>query len=274
MDNKKIKTITYLSIILVFALLVASFAGAFISKTYARDTESLAAQGIGQDIVNLFIVIPLLLLSLIMIRKKHKIFYFIFGGTILYIFYSFIIYCFGVRFNNLFLIYCLILGVSFYTLAIFIYGFNQIGVEYWFDDKTPIRSTSILLIIISIMFYFTWLSDIIPAILNKTVPKSVSDLNLLVNPVHVLDIAITLPGLIISSLLLLNKHRLGYILAPICLVFCVILTIALVGMIVSLKMKGINEDMSIAVIFIVISLVSFIILYRFSKTIIGEKLAN
>ena len=100
-----------------------------------------------------------------------------------------------------------------------------------------------------------------------SVPKDVSDYKLLVNPVHVLDIAIVLPGLIITVILLMKKHVLGFIFAPIFLVFVTLLSIALMAMAIMLKIKGISEDFSLVIIFIVLAVISAIFLFVVMKRI-------
>jgi len=115
------------------------------------------------------------------------------------------------------------------------------------------------------MFYLLWFKDIIPAIVNNSVPESVSNYNLLVNPVHVIDIAFARPVLIITAILLLKKHHLGYILASISLVFIINLAIALTGMVVMEKIRGISDDISIAVIFVILSVISVLCLILFLR---------
>ena len=115
------------------------------------------------------------------------------------------------------------------------------------------------------MFYTLWLKDISPAIISNSVPKAVSDYKLLVNPVHVLDIAILLPGLIITAVFLMRKNNLGFIFTPIFLVFVTLLSIALVAMVIMLRIKSISEDFSVAVIFILLALISAIFLFVFIK---------
>ena len=112
-----------------------------------------------------------------------------------------------------------------------------------------------------------WLRDVLPAILNNTIPETISDYDLLVNPVHVIDISFALPGLIITAVLLLKKHNVGYILAPVALVFIIILTIALAAMVIMTRIKGISEDVSIAVIFIILSVISIAFLWAFLRKI-------
>lgn len=267
MENRNLKILRILTLSLAVCLAVVSLYGVFVPSTYERDAASMAAQGIGQDIVNLFFVLPLLLLTLIFMLKGSKVATFIFGGTLFYLLYSFVIYSFGVHFNNLFLLYCLTLGLSFYAFVLTLYELSHMEVQGWFGDRTPVRSVGIFLIIISAMFYLLWLKDIIPVILIDSVPQTVSDYKLLVNPVHVLDIAIVLPGLIITAILLLKKRRLGYILAPISLVFIIILAIALIAMVLVLQARDITDDISVAGIFVILAIISSIFLFLFLRNI-------
>jgi hypothetical protein len=199
--------------------------------------------------------------------KGSKAAVFIYGGTLFYLLYSFVIYCFGVHFNRLFLLYCFTLGFSLYAFILLLHELSGMDVNNWFEEHATVLPLGIFLIIISMMFYLLWLKDIIPAIWRNTVPQSVTDYNLLVNPVHVLDIAIALPGLIITAILLLKRRRLGYILASMALVFIIILAIALLAMVLVLQLRGITEDLSIAAIFLIIALVSIVFLILFLRKI-------
>lgn len=270
MNSKHFRIITILSLLLAVTLAVVSFFGAFIQGTYGRETASMEAQGMGQDLVDLFLVVPVLVISLFFLKRNSKVAFYVYGGTVFYTVYSFIIYCFGVHFNKLFLLYCLTLGLSLYAFILLIYAFNRIDVRNWFGKEVPSRLTGIYLLVVSILFYLLWLKDIVPAMINDSIPASVSDYNLLVNPVHVLDIAFALPGLIITAVLIINKHNLGYILAPICLVFMVILAISLAAMVIILRAKGISDEPSVAIIFIILAVISLILLFLFLNRITGK----
>ncbi|MBN2104908.1 hypothetical protein JW835_12780 [bacterium] len=266
MEKSSEKIIVILTIILSLTLAIVSYFGAFVPDTYARDEESMAVQGMGQDLVGLFAVVPLLLVSLALVLKHRKTAYFIFCGTVFYILYSFFIYSFGVHFNRLFLLYCVILGTSLYIFILILIQLNRLPVDTWFSEKTPARTIGIYLIIIACMFYLLWLKDVIPAIMNNTVPETVSNYNLLVNPVHVLDMAIVLPGLVITAVLLMKKNRLGLVLTPVLLVFILILAVALAVMVIMMKIKGVSDDTSVAGIFTVIAVISTVILLIFLKS--------
>lgn len=260
MKSSLLRIVTILTLLLAASLAVVSIFGAFVPGTYAREAASLAVQGQGQDLVNLFLAVPLLVVSLLLVRRGSRAALMIYAGTVLYILYSFVIYALGIHFNSLFLVYCLILGLSLYAFVLIVIEMSKMDVKSWFGPKIPVRLIGIYLMVISAMFYLLWLKDVVPALLNHTVPKTVSDYQLLVNPVHVIDMAVALPGLVIVALLLMRKKRLGYILTPAALVFVIIQAIALVGMAVMLKVEGISEDISVAGIFVILAVVSTILL--------------
>ncbi|MBN2029305.1 hypothetical protein JW824_03575 [bacterium] len=270
MEFKQIKLISILTIILALSLGVVSYFGTFVSRTYERDATPMAVQGMGQDIVDLFLVVPLLLGTLVLTWKHNKASFFLFGGTVFYILYSFFIYAFGVHFNELFLLYCLTLGTSLYLFILIMIELNKMDVQTWFSNKIPVKTISVYLIVTAIMFYMLWFKDIVPAVLTNTIPDSVADYDLLVNPVHVIDISFALPGLIITAILLFKKQKLGFILTPIFLIFIIMLAIALIGMVVMLKIKGINDTVTIAIFFIIMSILSTVLLIKYFKTIMGD----
>ena len=263
MKQTDYKIITILSVLLAIALAIVSFYGVFDASTYQRDAESIAVQGIGQDIVDLFLVVPVLIISLYFARKSAEKALMIHSGTVLYIVYSFVIYCFGVHFNNLFLWYCAVLGLSFYTFIVDIRLLNSLEINP--QKNYPLKTMAFYFLIIALMFYGLWLKDVIPAIINNSLPVSVRDYNLLVNPVHVLDIALVLPGLVITAVLLLKKSKKGILFAPVFLVFIVLMAVALIAMVIMLKMKSLTDDSSVAGIFSILAVAGLILLGLFFK---------
>lgn len=256
--DKHGKVMLILSLPLLLLLVIASYSGIFIAETYARNTESFAAQGMGQDIVNLFVIAPLLLISSILSYKRNRKAMFIWSGLLSYIVYSYVIYCFAQPFNFLFLVYCAILGLSFYSLTYFLITMINEPIKDWYKSEVPIKTVSIFFIIISLLFYFVWLSEIIPAIINNEIPQTVIENGVITNPVHVLDIAILLPALLITAILFLKDNKYGYFLAPIFLIFIVLMALAIIGMVIAMVYKEIETDLGLTIIFIVIAVISFL----------------
>jgi hypothetical protein len=264
MEMKNLKTLNLLTVLLSVSLAVASVAGGFFADTYNREVPSIAAQGMGQDIVDLFLVVPLLLISLYYTNKKSKIASFFLGGTLAYIMYSFAIYSLGIHFNQMFLFYVSTLGLSLYAFILFMQDMANEKISSWFTDP-PKKAIGIYLIIIAIIFYALWLKSILPALIHNTIPEDVENYNLLVNPVHVLDMAFALPALIIGGVKIMKGKNLGYLIAALALIFMMILTTALAGMVIMLVIKGISEDYTIASVFGVLTITSIIFIILFFK---------
>src|ERR1035437_3088525 len=264
---RKINDTNILLLSIPTAILTAlvSYAGIFIGSTYSKETVNYAAQGIGQDYVNLFIVVPALIIAAFFAYRKSKIGLFIWSGAMFYLAYSYTIYSFGLHFNNLFIAYCMILGLSFYSLVYFLITSLKENISEWFTQKIPASSTGIFLIVITLLFYYTWLSEIIPAIMNNTTPKSVAESGLLINPVHVLDIAICLPALILTGISLIKRKSIGLLLAPTMMIFCIFMAVAIAAMVFVLKSKGLEADSGLSAVFGIITLVSVLFLIQYLR---------
>lgn len=256
------RAVLALSMLLAAGIGIASFSGIFIQSTYENEALSYAVQGMGQDAVNLFLIIPVFIVSSIMMFRGSRRAAYVWSGALFYTVYSYAIYAFALHFNFLFLVYCMVFGLSFYLFAIFISSAMKRHTD---REITPDKPVSIFLLVIAGVFYLLWLKEIVPALISGKTPQSIIDAGLMSNPVHVLDLAICLPGLIITAILLLKGRKWGYVLAPAMLVFCVLMTLAIAGMVVVMIIKHIETDMVLAVITGCISLASIFFLVKLLK---------
>jgi hypothetical protein len=265
--RKNDKNIIFLTVPLSVLTIIASYAGVFSKNTYIKENISYAAQGIGQDVINLFIVVPVIIISALLSYRNSKGGLFVWSGGIFYLLYSYTIYAFALHFNYLFLIYCLIFGLSFYSFVYYIIKLSKIEIKEWFNENVPIKSTSIFFFVISFLFYMIWLKEIIPALVLGTVPLSVIESGLLVNPVHVLDISICLPAILITGIFLLKKNKIGFILTPALLSFCVFMSIAIIAMVVVMNINNIKTDYGLVIIFGFITVISMFFSIKFLRNL-------
>lgn len=222
MDAHSLKVIKYLSLPLILLLAIEAYCGAFVSEIYQRETLSLASQSQLQDKLNLFILLPLLALSLWQMHRQKGLWMLIFGGVIFYSLYQAFLYAFGLHFNGLFIIYCLHLGLTFYLFVYFLRKVARLEIAFLFREDAPLNWIGGLLILAAIFFYSIWLSELIPALRNAAIPASVAQNNLLVNPRHVLDIAIVLPSMLVAGILLMRRHGMGYLVSAVFLIYLVL----------------------------------------------------
>ena len=265
------RVILFLSLQLTMLLVIASYCRLYLPGTYARENIYWATQGSGQDAVNLFFVAPLLLLTSLLAWRRKVRAYYLWSGLVFYISYSYVLYAFACHFNQLFLVYCAVLGLSVFSLIYFFYSIIALPGTLFQPERIPVRSTSIFLLVIGVIFYIQWLSEIIPALLNNHPPTSVIDTGLIVNPVHVLDISLCLPAMIITAILLLKKRTIGIALTPVLLVFCIVMAAAITGMAVAMAMKGLEGDMTVGVITFLMALISIFFLVRYLKRLKPEQ---
>jgi hypothetical protein len=265
MEKTRDKVYIWLTIATAVFICIGAYFGIWNANTYMLETENWKVQGIAQDMVDLFIIVPILIVSGYFSYRKNKISLFVFGGTTLFLIYTYAIYTFAVHFNFLFLVYCFTFGLSIYSFIYFISTQSSTEVKNWFADKVPFKLTGCILIFFAVLFYFLWLSEIIPAVIQNKIPQSLIETGLLTNPVHVIDISILLPGMFLLSIFLFKRMRVAFLLTPVVLVFCVLMDISIGGLVIVMKQKGIAQNLTVAYIMGFFALVSFLLLLNFLK---------
>jgi len=165
--------------------------------------------------------------------KGSKRAYLVWLGTLFYLLYAYIIYAVAVHFNSLFLMYVAVLGLVFYTLVIALSKQNGI-----IHLKSVPKWTSYTLLAVGLLFAYLWLSEIVPSLMSGVVPQSIREAGLWVNPIHVLDLSIVLPGFIATAYLGLKGKSSGiYFTAP-WLSFCVLMGTSIVAAMILMLANG------------------------------------
>lgn len=240
----------WLSLTLPIAVIVgiASAAGAVLPSTYARETASWSAQGIGQDFANLLVVLPVLVVTADRAERGSLRAFLIWQGLLAYLVYSYVLYAFFVHFGRLFLFYVAALGFSFYALIGSVLTTDVEALSWNLARTRQRRMMSGWLTTVGALFALLWIADISRALARGGVPPSVIDAGLPVNPVHVLDLAIMLPALLITSALLRRRHPLGFAFAVPLATFIVMMGIAIVAMVVVMRVKGVPVPLAMPAI--------------------------
>jgi hypothetical protein len=172
--------------------LVTSLLGLFTAWPYATETASWQLQARGQDTGNL-LAVGALLIGGLALRRGRLAGWVLWLGALLYLVYAFVIYAFGVHFGLLFPAYVAVLGLAAYALLFsFGAGLANIG------SRRSDRFAAGLVSVIAVAFALLWLSSIISDLVAGRIPASVLETGLPTNQVHVLDLALVVPGMLIS----------------------------------------------------------------------------
>src|SRR5260370_18983022 len=109
------------------------------------------------------------------------------------------------------------------------------------------------------VFYRVWLREEIPALLTGKIPPSINQANLPTNPVHVLDLGLYLPAMIITGLLLWRRKLLGYLLAGPLLVFNILTGSAILAIFLVMNSMGLPTNVAIEAFIVVIIVASLVL---------------
>jgi hypothetical protein len=247
---------------------ISSATGIWQQNFYFRETTYWLVQCVGQDISNLFFIAPILFVSALYSAKGSRIAKIIWIGAMITNIYSYVIYCFAVHFNYLFLIYCIILGLSNFSVIYFFVNYLKEDFKSWFIEGVPTKFIGIFLIFLSIMFFFLWLLEDLPAVLINNVPESIINNGLITNPVHVLDYAFYLPLMVISGFMLVKKKIPAYLLAPMMIVFAIITNINIISLMIVAKYKDVPNDTILIIAFCVFTIICFGFLWSMLRRLI------
>ncbi len=227
----------WLTFPIAILLTIAAGGGVFISGLY-RDTPYFVAQAVGQDLISLTVVLPTLTVTAFLASRGSPRARLVWLGGLVYLVYTYVVAAFNVSFNSLFLVYVALLGCSLYALIGGLVTADMAGIKACFTEKTPVKAVSIYLAVLAVLFYFMWLSEIVPALMAGEIPQSIRDNGTPTNAVHVLDMAWVLPSFGITAVSLWRKQALGYTLAGAILSYGVFLILAILSMVVFMIREG------------------------------------
>lgn len=214
---------------------------------YRHMSSDVAIQGIAQDYITLFVAIPLLIISLTGYRRGSVRMCFMLGGILGYFLVSYLLYLAMGMYNEMYLIYVVLLGLSFFALFLIIRQLSQLKIPELFSQKTPYKFVGWFLVINALAIALLWLGVIVPPLIDGTIfPKELNHYTTLI--VQGFDLGLFLPISFISGYLLIKRKFGGYLYSTIYVIFLSLLMTALTAKIIAMAMHGVNV---IPVIFII-----------------------
>jgi hypothetical protein len=230
-----------LSLLAAALCAIASAGGLGLDATYARETALWAAQGLGQDLVNLVVIVPSVLTAAWLVGRGSLMGALIWLGLLLYLAYSYVLYAFFVHFNACFLVYVATLGLSAWSFCGAAWHADWRAWAARFSTARGERPLAVLFVSSAALFGVLWLSEILPALAAGAAPQSTIDAGLVVNPVHVLDLAFALPALAVTGVLLWRRRPFGFVAAVPLAAFTIAMAAAITGMAIAVAQRGLGS---------------------------------
>lgn len=193
--------VTVSTALIAALVLTTSALGLFTDWPYAAETAEWRLQARAQDVGNLAAVAVLLAGAARAVRGSLRGLL-EWAGALLYLGYAFFIYAMTLHFSGLFLAYVAVIGLSVHALVLWL---------PWRDGAViaprPRRFGAGLASVIAVLFALLWLTSIGTALARGEAPAELAATGLVANPVHVLDLALVLPGMLVTARLAVRDSR-------------------------------------------------------------------
>lgn len=221
---------------------------------YAYDSVSTASQGIASDIITLFVMVPALIFALVLYRKDRFIGKILMLGLSGYFLYTYMSYTFLWMYNQLFIIYVMLMSMSLFLLIMSFTSIDQTTIQSQFKDTLPRRFLSNYQIFIGVMIGLLWLGKIFPTLMERVTPEGLDHYTTLV--IQAMDLGFLVPVALLSAIKLRKKQPLGYLLTSLVGVkgFAMLLSISL--MIVNMLLHGVEVSIVELILFPLMLLLS------------------
>ena len=221
---------------------------------YRYDSVSTAVQAIAQDKVTLFLGIPLLTVSLFLSRKGLLKGRLLLAGTLGYFLYTYASYSFLSMYNPLFLIYVMLLSVSFFAFTLTMMSFDMEKLGLCFNRKLPVKFLGGFLLFVATAIAAMWLGRIVPPLMNGTVPAELEHYTTLV--IQALDLGFVVPVAILSGALVIRRNAFGYLLASVVMVKGITMLTAITAMIIGMATAGVKVGYAEMILFPLFNIVA------------------
>lgn len=170
----------------------------------------------GTAAVLLLAAVPALAVGMVSALRGSAPGLLVWAGSLAYVLYNAVMFCFATPFNPLFLAYVALLGFSFWSLvALFATPFGG-GLTV---PERVARPVAAFIWVVVALNTAAWLATIVPATLADDPRAFLDGTGLTTNPVFVQDLAVWLPALAVSALMLWQGRAWGAFTAGAGLVF-------------------------------------------------------
>lgn len=229
MEQSRLASAITLSIIVGILIAVASAGGLLIEGLY-RNNLWATSQFRGSDLVRLVVVVPLLFVSLHLVRRGSTRALLLWLGILWLTVYDYAFYLFGAAFNAFFLIYVALFALSILALLFALPHLDAAAIARRFGARTPVRWIGGYLLLIAAFLGVLWTAQSLAFIVTGQLPQSLVASGHITEIVFALDLALLVPAMILAGIWVVQRRPWGFVLAAMMLVKGTLYPLALLGM--------------------------------------------
>jgi hypothetical protein len=197
-------TLTYAFSLIIAILMAAASVAGLMYRTIIYPTDELLQSFVPNDVVNLFIGLPILLGSMWLAQRGQLIGLLCWPGALFFVLYNYIIYIFAMPLNVALLLHLALVTLSVYTLIGLVASIDGKAVQQWLTGAVPERVAGGILAGLGLLFLLQVIGVIVNALTSQTpIPETELALN-------TSDFLIS-PALVIGGALLWRRKEFGYV---------------------------------------------------------------
>jgi hypothetical protein len=214
---------------------------------YRHMPSDVAVQGLAQDLVTLFVGVPVILLSLWLTYRGSRVGYLMLTGSVGYLFVQYTLYLAMAMYNELFLLWVALVLLSFQVLVRLLVGGTRVVNTSTLPSSATRRFVGSFLIANATLIGLLWLSVVVPPLLDGTLyPEGLSHFTTLI--VQGFDLALFLPPSVLAGYYYLRGKSAGDLLAPAYAVFLSLQMTALLAKIAWMAAVGVSAGPALVII--------------------------
>ena len=243
MANKDSNNLYILSAVIAVLAIVASGGGLLFPDLY-QGNALLRAGWRGNDLVTLFVALPLFIASIILAARGSLRGRLVWLGMLAYVVYNFAYYLFGAAFNRFFLLYVALVDLAMVALLFGLMQLDGVGMGRQFRASTPARWIAAYMAFVAAGLTAVYGAMSLGFVVTGELPEIVTNTGHLTSIVFALDLTLVVPWFVMGAVLLWQRRAWGYVVATILNVKGAVYMVALSAVTVSAVMAGASEDLS------------------------------
>ena len=241
---------------------------------YYYDTVSTVVQMQGNDIITLFVGLPLLAFSAWLAgvypaqRGGSLRGQLLLTGTLGFFLYTYMSMSVLTAYNALFLVYVALFAMSLYAFILSMLSFDLADLPRHFSEKLPRGWIAAVLFAVGGFLSLAWVGRVVPEMLNPQAPAALE--NTTTRVIQAMDLALIVPLAILSGILLLRRSAWGYLLASVTVLKGLTMALAVSTMAINMALKGVPDSLGIMIPFLVLTALNLVMALLLMKNINTE----
>ena len=197
-------TLTYAFSLIIAILMAAASVAGLMWRSIIYPTDELLRAFMSNDVVNLFIGLPILLGSMWLARRGQLIGLLCWPGALLFVLYNYIVYVFAMPLNVAFVSHLVLVTLSVYTIIGLVASIDGKATRQRLTGAVPVRTAGGILAGLGLLFFLRVIAVMVNALASQAL---IAETELAIS----ISDFVVMPTWVIGGVLLWRREALGYV---------------------------------------------------------------